>query len=61
MDAVTSLTVPLVSVQSLGAVQHVSILDGDALRYVTLFDNDMIGRRHRICCQNVQLLSDKCK
>jgi len=51
----------LVSVQSLGAVQHVSILDGDALRYVTLFDNDMIGRRHRICCQNVQLLSDKCK
>ena len=34
MDAVTTLTVPLVSVQSLGAVQHVSFLDGDALRYV---------------------------
>eukprot|EP00574_Skeletonema_japonicum_P007728 CAMPEP_0201723650 /NCGR_PEP_ID=MMETSP0593-20130828/7625_1 /ASSEMBLY_ACC=CAM_ASM_000672 /TAXON_ID=267983 /ORGANISM="Skeletonema japonicum, Strain CCMP2506" /LENGTH=965 /DNA_ID=CAMNT_0048214779 /DNA_START=107 /DNA_END=3004 /DNA_ORIENTATION=+ len=34
MDAVTSLTVPLVSVQSLGAVQHLTFLDRGALRDV---------------------------
>ncbi len=33
MNAVTSLSVPLLSVQLLGAVQHVSFLDREALRY----------------------------
>lgn len=33
MHAVTSLTVPLLSVQLLGAVQDISFLDRDALRY----------------------------
>eukprot|EP00986_Skeletonema_menzelii_P009719 scaffold4487_cov145-Skeletonema_menzelii.AAC.10 len=49
MDAVTSLTAPFVSVQSLGAVQHISFLDRDALRYVVapglVGDDDEYGNK----------------
>ena len=53
MDVVTSVTAQFDSVQSLGAVQHISFLDRDALRHVVApglvaDDNGYENRRERL-------------